>query len=245
MKILPFLFLLTTVVAPAAADTLRVAVASNFATTAKVLASHFETTSGHHVKLAFGSTGKHYGQIIHGAPFDLFLAADSERPRRLEAERRIVPHTRFTYAIGQLALWSPRPGLVDDAAQVLRGNDFTHLAIANPRLAPYGAAARQVLEHLQLWQRLQDRLVRGENIGQTFRFVQGGGAQLGFVALSQVRRPDVPFTGSVWLPPPALYQPIEQQAVLLSDRAAGRDLMRYLQSPAARALIREHGYATP
>lgn len=230
---------------PVFADTLRVAVASNFAATAQALAERFEQTSDHRIKLAFGSTGKHYGQIVHGAPFDAFLAADAERPRRLEAEGRAITGTRFTYAIGRLALWSPIPGLVDSAGQVLGSDRYTHLAIANPRLAPYGMAAQQVLQRLQLWESLQNRLIRGENIGQTFRFVKGGGAQLGFVALSQVRHPDEPASGSLWLPPAGYYTPIEQQAVLLNEKPAARAFLQFLASAPARALIRAHGYETP
>lgn len=224
------------------ADTLRVAVAANFAGTARVLAERFEAASGHRLKLAFGSTGKHYAQITHGAPFDAFLAADRERPERLEAEGRVVPASRFTYALGRLVLWSPRPNLLADGGQALANGDFAHLAIANPRLAPYGKAARQVLERLALWDALQDKLVRGENIAQTYHFVRSGNAKLGFVALSQLHQPGAPAGGSRWEPPMSLYDPIEQQAVLLRDTAAGQAWLRFLRSPEAQALIRDHGY---
>jgi molybdate transport system substrate-binding protein len=229
----------------AAADTLSLAVASNFSSTARVLAERFEAESGHRLRLAYGATGKHYAQIRHGAPFDLFLAADAERPRRLEAEGNAVAGSRFTYAIGQLALWSPQAGLVDPDGQVLSAGDFRHLAIANPRLAPYGLAARQVLERLQLWQGLQSRLVLGENIGQAFRFVHSGAAELGFVALSQIMAGGRPIGGSHWRVPTAMYDPIEQQAVMLRDSPASRGFLDYLRSEPARAIIRAHGYQTP
>lgn len=245
MKAVTCILPLLLIALPAAADTLRVAVASNFNAAAQAITSAFETATGHEVILAFGSTGKHYAQIRHGAPFDVFLAADRERPARLEAEGLAIAGSRFTYAVGQLALWSPQPGLLDENGQILSTGHFRHLAIANPRLAPYGHAARQVLEKQGLWASLQDRLVQGENIGQTFRFVHSGGAGLGFVALSQVRQPEQPLAGSLWLPPAELYDPIEQQAVLLRDRPAGRTFVAYLQGDTARAIMRDHGYQTP
>lgn len=227
----------------ALSDTLRVAVAANFANTAQALAQRFEAVSGHTLRLASGSTGKHYSQIHHGAPFDAFFAADAERPQLLEAEGLAIPGTRFTYAIGRLVLWSPQPQLIDEHGLVLTTGRFQHLAIANPRLAPYGRATQQVLEKLGRWQPLQKRLVRGENIGQTYHFVRSGGAQLGFVALSQLLPADT--AGSRWLPPMDLYDPIEQQAVLLRDTPAGRALFDYLHTADARAVIQAQGYHTP
>ena len=244
MKILllPLFLLLTQA---AWADTLRVAVAANFASAARALAAGFEAESGHQLKLAFGSTGKHYSQIHHGAPFDAFFAADVERPRLLDEAGLAVPGSRHTYAMGRLVLWGPSPQLAVADGKVLKDGNFDHLAIANPRLAPYGRAAQQVLEKLGLWQSLQGRLVRGENIGQTYHFVRGGGAQLGFVALSQLQQSGKPVAGSRWLPPADLYDPIEQQAVLLRDSPAGRALFSYLRSNAARDIIQAHGYHTP
>lgn len=230
---------------PAKADEVRVAVASNFRPAMTALTERFEQLSRHKIIAIHGSTGKHYAQIVNGAPFDAFFAADAERPLRLEAERRIVPASRFTYAIGKLVLWSPDPGRVDSEGRVLRDGEFMHLAIANPELAPYGAAARQVLQHLGLWERLTDRLVRGENIAQTFQFVASGNAELGFVARAQLIGTDHGQQGSSWEPPQSLYDLIEQQAVLLRDSAAGREFMVFTQSEAARALIRSSGYDVP
>lgn len=232
-------------VQPAQADEIRVAVASNFQPAMAATVSSFEQQSGHTVTLIGGSTGKHYAQILNGAPFDAFFAADAERPRLLEADQRIVPGSRFTYAIGKLLLWSPDRDRVDPEGAVLDAGTFNHLAIANPMLAPYGAAARQVLEALDLWEPLAGKLVRGENIGQTFQFVVSGNAELGFVARAQVEHPGFQLQGSSWEPPQDLYDPIEQQAVLLRDSAAGRDLMAFMQRPQTRALIRAYGYDVP
>ena len=226
------------------ADTVRVAVAANFAVALDALATAFHAATGHDIVASTGSTGRHYAQIVNGAPFDLFLAADAARPARLEADGRGVPGSRFTYATGRLALWSPQAGLVDGRGEVLGSDSFRHLAIANPRLAPYGEAARQVLAGRALWQPLQDRLVYGENIGQAHHFVTSGAAELGFVAWSQVRRPGQEPAGSWWLVPAALHAPIEQQAILLSKRPAARQLAEFLRGATARAIIRDHGYGT-
>lgn len=224
---------------------IRIAVASNFRPAAEALKRPFESISGDRLTFMFGSTGKHYAQIVNGAPFDVFLAADTERPSRLEREGLIVSGSRFTYAIGKLVLWSPRPGFVDETGSILERGDFHHLAIANPQLAPYGLAARQVLQARGLWERLSGRLVRGENIAQTYQFVESGNAELGFVAWSQVKRPDAPIGGSFWLVPQELYQPIEQQAVLLKDSRAGRAFMHFMHGGQALKIIRDHGYAVP
>jgi len=227
------------------ADEIRVAVASNFRQAMGAAAERFEQRSGHEAILISGSTGKHYAQIVNGAPFDAFFAADAERPRRLDAERRIVPGTRFTYAVGKLVLWSADKGRVDPMGDVLRFGAFEHLAIANPELAPYGAAAQQVLQGLGLWESLSDRLVRGENIGQAFQFVVTGNAELGFVAAAQLAIPGRAFEGSSWQPPQSLYDPIEQQAVLLRDTSAGQVFRTFMQGEEARALIRSYGYDVP
>ncbi|MDT8385107.1 MAG: molybdate ABC transporter substrate-binding protein [Gammaproteobacteria bacterium] len=230
------------------ADTLRVAVATNFSRTATLLAEQFEQQTGHTIRLAFGSTGKHFAQISHGAPFDLFLAADAERPALLEKNAIAVPDSRFTYAQGRLLLWSPDAGLIDADAAVLETGAFRKLAIANPRLAPYGRAAREVLQARGLWDRLQPQLVRGENIGQSYQYVHSGNAQLGFVAAAQVFAKPVkkpPVVGSYWEPPQSLYTPIIQQAVLIRDTPLARAFIDFLHSEAAREIIRRHGYHTP
>jgi len=229
----------------AMADEIRIAVASNFAGAIKAAVGLFEAESGHSVTLAFGSTGKHYAQIRNGAPFDAFFAADAQRPKLLEEESLAIAGSRFTYAVGKLVLWSPATAYVDTQGKVLEQGKFRHLAIANPELAPYGIAAREVLQTRGLWDELEKRLVRGENISQAFQFVASGNAELGFVAWSQLRRPGQDVEGSYWDVPTALYTPIEQQAILLKDSDAGRALMSFMRSEKAIRIIRDHGYETP
>lgn len=232
----------------AAADEAQIAVAANFAGPAKRLQEMFSRSTPHKFSISIGSTGKFYAQIRSGAPFDALLSADDETPLRLEQEKFAVAGTRFTYAIGKLALWSAAPGFVDPDGKVLRTASFKRLAIANPKLAPYGAAARQVLEKLNLWPALQGRLVLGENIAQTLQFVASGNAELGFVALSQVQEAGRPAPGSHWQVPQSLYDPIRQDAVLLargSGNAAARALLDFLRTPQARETIRAAGYALP
>ena len=227
------------------ADEVRVAVASNFTGAAKTISKHFEANTGHKVILAYGSTGKHYAQIINGAPFDVFLAADVDRPELLEKEGSAVPGSRFTYAVGKLVLWSPKRRYVQPGGRVLKRLNFRFLAIANPRLAPYGVAAREVLQARGLWEVLTDRLVRGENISQTFQFVKSGNAELGFIAYSQVKRPGLSPKGSIWIVPQALYQPIKQQAILLKDSKVARSFLSFMQSEEALQIIHDYGYDTP
>lgn len=227
------------------AEPIRVAVASNFSHAMKDLKQQFEQQSRHEVELIFGSTGKIYAQIINGAPFDAFFAADIERPKRLEQEKRIQPGSRFSYAFGQLVLWSPDATLVDARARVLHSGNFRHLAIANPKLAPYGKAAQQVLEAEGLWQQWQDNIVRGENIGQTYQYIESGNAELGFIALSQLKAQASGHQGSQWLVPAGLYQPIEQQAVQLTDKSAVTAFMAFIKTDTARRLIERYGYQTP
>lgn len=224
------------------AEELRVAVASNFKPVMEALAHDFESATGHQVSASYGSTGKHYAQILNGAPFDAFLAADAERPALLEANGISVPGSRFTYAIGQLVLWAPGRSLREDGQGVLEAGEFRFLAIANPVTAPYGRAADQVLRRLGLIGALQGRIVRGENVGQTFAFVQTGNAELGFLAMSQVIDDD---SGEPWVVPEALYEPIEQQAVLLNEREAARAFLAFLRDEAALEVIRKMGYQTP
>jgi molybdate transport system substrate-binding protein len=237
--------LLSTAAGAAPADTIRVAVASNFRHAIDALAPRFEQATGHAVTRIFGSTGKHFAQISNGAPFDVFLAADELRPRMLEEDGSAVAGTRFVYALGMLVLWSPREGYVDPDGKRLERGGYRFLSIANPTLAPYGRAARQVLEALDLWESLQPRLVRGENIGQAHQFVVSGNADLGFVAHAQVALPGMPATGSRWDVPQSYYDPIEQHAVLLRDTPATRAFAEYLRGDEARAIIRSHGYTTP
>ncbi len=227
------------------ADEIHVAVASNFANTLKAIISNFTAASGHKVKLSISSTGKHYAQIHHGAPFDVFFAADSKRPALLEAEGIALPGSRFTYAVGKLVLWSPRADYVDTQGKILETGTFQHLAMANPRLAPYGKAAQEVLQSHRLWETLKGRTVRGESIGQAFQFVKSGSAELGFVAWSQIKYPGQPASGSWWDIPAALYTPIEQQAVLLSDTKAAQAFVRFVKNEETRELIRSFGYKIP
>jgi molybdate transport system substrate-binding protein len=233
---------LTTVVEPARAAEVCVAVATNFATPMAQLVSAFEAASEHTVAVSAGSTGAHYAQIKNGAPFELFFAADVERPTLLENEGVAIQGSRFTYAIGRLVLWSPRAGFVDADGRVLETGDFRHIAIANPDLAPYGVAARDVLERRGLWEALHERVVLGQDIGQAYSFVYSGNAELGFVAYSQIARSGTPIEGSYWLVPEDLHAPIEQQAVLLKDVPAARAFLEFVKGPDARAVIRSFGY---
>jgi len=230
---------------PAHAGEVRAAVAANFAAPMQRIAAEFEKDTAHKAILAFGATGAFQSQIANGAPFDVLVAADEAAPARLEALRAAVPGTRFTYATGRLVLWSARPGFVDPQAQVLKTGRFAHLAIANPKLAPYGAAAMEAIARLKLAERLQPTLVQGANIAQAWQFVDSGNAELGFVALSQVWR-DGRFTGgSGWIVPASLHAPIRQDAVLLASGAANpaaRALMAYLKSQKAGDIIRAYGY---
>ena len=237
---------LVTLSATARADTVNIAVAANFTAPAKVLAAVFEKTTGHTAKLSFGPTGGFYTQIKNGAPFDILLAADDERPARLEKEGDAVPGSRFTYAIGKLVLWSAKPGLVDAQGAVLRSGQFNKLAIANPKLAPYGAAAVETMNKLGLYSALQPRLVEGSSIGQAYQFVASGNADLGFVALAQIQEAGVIKGGSAWVVPTDLHTPIVQDAVILK-RAAGNPAakawMQLLRSPKVKEqLVRGYGY---
>ena len=229
------------------ADEVIVAVAANFTGAMKTIAAKYTARTGNKVTISYGSTGKLYAQIKNGAPFDVFLAADAQRPRLLEDQGQALAGSRFTYAIGQLVLWSPNSEYIDNRGDILHHGDYRHLAIANPKTAPYGAAARDVLLALGLWQRLQRRLVYGENITQTYQFVASGNAELGFVALSQITAHKAPARGSLWRIPARLYRPIEQQAVLLRSgrTTAAESFLSFLRGPEARTVIESFGYATP
>ena len=229
----------------AQAAEVRVAVAANFSAPMRRIAADFERDSSHKTVLTFGSTGAFSAQIRNGAPFDLLLSADDQTPARLEQDGLAVAGTRFTYAVGQLVLWSAQPGLVDAQGAVLRSGGDGRIAIADPRLAPYGAAAIETLTSLGLLPALRARFVQGENISQTYQFVATGNAQMGFVALSQVLVDGRIQSGSAWVVPARLHAPIWQDAVLLvAGRAnpAAAALAAYLRSDKALAVMRFYGY---
>lgn len=232
----------------ARAEVIAVAVAANFNAPLADIAREFEAATGHTVQISSASTGKLYAQIAHGAPFAVLLSADRSTPERIVAEGLGDAASRFTYARGRLVLWSARTGVVDAHGEVLRSGDWSHIAMANPKLAPYGAAAMQVVARLGVGERVQARAVWGENIGQTYQFVASGAATLGFVALSQVQRGGVIASGSAWLVPQDWHAPIDQDAVVLkpgAGRAAVAEFMQWLRSDAARAVMRGYGYAQP
>ena len=239
------LLLAGSILPTAATETVHVAVASNFVRPMQALASMFESNTSHQVILSPGSTGKHYAQIVHGAPFDVFFAADAHRPKLLEADGVAVKGSRFTYAIGQLVLWSPDRDTVDVQDKLLRDTPPPRIAIANPTLAPYGAAAHSTLQKLNLWERLADTVVRGENVAQAFQYAATGNADAGFVALAQVRFLSPDQRGSKWLVPDHFYEPIMQQAVLLDASEAAKAFLDFVQDDEALQLIRNHGYKTP
>lgn len=243
---LPLLLTLTLAMVSlsAVADEVSVAVAANFMAPIKRIAPDFERDTGHRIIASFGSTGQLYAQIRNGAPFELLLAADDETPARLVKENAAVAGSQFTYAVGKLVLWSARPGFVDEAGQVLKRGAFEHLALANPKLAPYGAAGIEAMKALGVYDALQARVVTAENITQAYQFISSGNSQLGFVALSQVLK-DGRIEGSGWLVPARLYKPILQDAVLLDKgrgKPAAEALLKYLKGDKAVAVIRSFGY---
>lgn len=230
---------------PAMADEVQVAVAANFTAPMQDIAAQFERDTGHKAKLSFGSTGKFYAQISHGAPFEVLLAADSKTPAKLDTENATVAGTRFTYAKGTLVLWSKDDKGVDAKGDVLKTSTAPHLAIANPKTAPYGTAAIQTMTKLGVMDLWQSRLVQGENIAQTYQFVATGNAPLGFVALSQVFKNGKITSGSAWIVPQEMHDPILQDAVLLKkgeNNAAAKALLEYLKGSKAHAIIESYGY---
>ena len=245
MKYLAGVLAVVTCLGTAHAGEVQVAVAANFAGPMDTLAAQFQKDTGHKAVVASGATGKFYAQIRNGAPFEVLLSADDETPARLEAEGHAVARSRFTYAVGRLVLWSANASYVDATGAVLKTGDFKHLAVANPKTAPYGAAAVAVIDKLGLTARLQPRLVQGENIAQAFQFASTGNAELGFVAQAQVWR-DGKFTaGSGWIVPATMHVPIRQDAALLTRGAknpAAQALLDYLRTDKAKALIRAYGY---
>ncbi len=232
---------------PARADEVLVAVAANFAGPLQKIAEGFSAATGHVLKASAGATGKFYTQIVAGgAPFEVLIAADDETPKKLIAEGHAVAGSNFTYAIGQLVLWSATPGLVDEQGAVLAaGTKFTRLAIANPKIAPYGAAGLEVVKAKGLTEAITPKLVTAESIAQAYQFAVTGNAELAFVALSQVQVPGKPAAGSMWKVPQSLYGEIRQDAVLLKpgERSAGaKALLAYLKTAPAQAVIQAHGY---
>ncbi len=242
----PLLMVLALAAAPRAmAAEVRVAVAANFAEPAREIAARFRARTGHEASISIGSSGQLYAQVVNGAPFDVLLSADRERPEKAEAEGLGVAGSRFTYATGRLVLFSRTPGLVDGRGAVLRTGRFDKIAIADPRTAPYGVAAVEAMRKLGAYDSLQPKLVQGTSIAQTYQFVDTGAAELGFLALSQVAQVK---GGSRWLVPAALHTPIDQQAVLLKRGAgnpAARAFLAFLRGAEARAVIRRYGYEAP
>ncbi len=233
----------------AAAAEVRVAVAANFAAPLAALAPGFASSSGHSLKVSTGATGKFYTQILAGAPFDVLLAADQATPTKLSQAGLAVAASQFSYATGRLVLWSATPGLVDAHGVVLGRGKFQYLALANPRTAPYGRAATQVLKSLALLETLRPKWVVGESVAQAYQFVATGNAELGFVALSQLPlkqgSPDATLAGSFWLVPASLHEPIRQDAVLLKSGAnnpAAAEFLAYLKTDAARRVLQDFGY---
>ena len=229
------------------AEQALVAVAANFSAPMQQIALAFQKDTGHQLKLSFGATGGIYAQIKNGGPFDVFLSADQLTPQKIEAEGLGVPQTRFTYAAGQLVLWSKQDSLVDDKGQVLRSKNIQRIALANPKLAPYGAAALEAMTQLGLLDELKPKLVQGDNIAQTYQFVSTQNAQLGFVALSQVFADGKITSGSGWVLPSSLYKPILQDAILLKngkDNSAAKALMLYMKGDKAKEMIKRFGYLT-
>ena len=238
-------WLATFAIGAAQADEVQVAVAANFTAPIQAIAADFEKDTGHKLIAAYGATGQFYTQIKNGAPFEVFLSADDTTPEKLEKEGDTVKGSRFTYAIGTLALWSAKEGYVDAKGDVLKKNEYQHLSIANPKAAPYGLAATQVLEKLKLTEATKAKIVEGQNITQAYQFVSTGNAELGFVALSQIYKDGKVSSGSAWIVPASMHDPIKQDAVILNkgkDNAAAKALVEYLKGPKAAAVIKSYGY---
>jgi molybdate transport system substrate-binding protein len=223
----------------------QVAVAANFTAPMQKIAAEFEKDTGHRAMVSTGSTGKFYAQIRNGAPYDVFLSADTATPDKLQADGMVVEGSRFTYAVGKLVLWSAKLGFVDDQGQVLRRGQFKYLALPNPKLAPYGAAAVEVMKGMGVLETVQSKFVLGENLPQAYQFVVSGNAELGFLALSQIIKDGKMIDGSVWKIPADRHTPIRQDAVLLkrgNDNPAAVALIDYLKSEKARTIIQAFGY---
>lgn len=245
MKRLSALFISLLAAANLQAGEVQVAVAANFTGPMQQIATEFEKDSGHKAVLSFGATGKFYAQIVNGAPFEVFLSADDSTPAKLEKEGHAVPGSRFTYAVGKLVLWSAKPDFVDAKGDVLKSGNFNKLSIANPKTAPYGAAAIETLKKLQLLETVQPKLVQGENISQTLQFVSTGNADLGFVALSQVFKDGKIISGAAWIVPGEFHDAIYQDAAILAkgkENPVTGALLAYLKGDKAKAIIKSFGY---
>ena len=228
------------------AGEVSVAVAANFAGTMKDIAADFTKKTGHKVSWTPGATGRFYAQITNGAPFDILLSADDETPAKLEQEGKTVIGSRFTYAVGRLVLWSPKQNFVDEVGNVLKGDNFNYLAIANAKVAPYGRAAVQTMQKLGVLNKLEPKIVQGENIAQTHQFVATGNAQLGFVALSQVQENGKIKTGSAWIVPENLHDQLRQDAVLLNsgkNNPVAEEFLKYLKTDTVKKIIAGYGYS--
>lgn len=242
------ILLLSLVSTPLCAAEISAAVAANFAAPMERIAALFHKESGHSVKVSLAASGKLYTQIKGGAPFDVFLSADEEIPKRLLQEGLAVSGSRFIYATGRLVLWSVQPGLVDDKGAVLNAGKFEKLAYANPVVSPYGVAAKETLTKLTMWNAMQKKLKKGEDVTQAYQLAATENADLAFIALSQVMRDGKMTAGSWWLVPPELHNPIRQSAVLLSgskEQAAAKALLAFLKSDKAKVVMRGFGYETP
>lgn len=235
----------TACAAPVLAAEVNVAVAANFTAPVKAIAEAFHAQTGDTVVVSYGATGQFYAQIRNGAPFEVFLAADDATPKKLDEEKATVPGSRFTYAVGALALWSAKKGYVDKDGKVLKENKFQHLAVADPKTAPYGLAAMQTLDKLKLTDVVKAKIVTGQNIGQTEQFVASGNAELGFVALSQIYKDGKLTSGSAWFVPESLHETIRQDAVILAkgkDNPAAKAFVAFLKGPEAKKIIESYGY---
>jgi molybdate transport system substrate-binding protein len=230
---------------PAMADEVRVAVAANFIAPMQQIASRFERATGHRTVLSYGSTGKFYAQIRNGAPFDVFLSADNATPARLATEGFAISGTQFTYATGKLVLWSPKPDLVDSKGNILGNSEFRHIALANPKLAPYGVASIKAMQALGVYENLKNKFVLGENLPQVHQFVASGNAELGFIALSQIFQNGKYAEGSFWIVPDRLYPPVRQDVIALmqgKDKPAVAAFLKYLKGTDAKEVIQAYGY---
>ncbi len=224
------------------AEVIRVAVAANFTPTLKLIAHDFKKITGHQIQISSSSTGKHFAQIQNGAPFDIFFAADRQRPEALEQSGVAQKGTRFTYALGKIVLWSLNKNLIDNHPDILKNKKFKFLSIANPKLAPYGRAALQYLEALKLMPQLKGKIVRGENITQAFQYILSGNADLGFIAKTQAITHS---SGFFWEIPQDLYTPIEQQAILIKENPIAKQFLTFVKSRKSLDIIKKQGYGIP